>query len=159
MYSLNYLENLYKQYTVKAMKHAYEDAIISHHYNGVYTAMHMAALTSMAYSYDDTRLLVEDSKNYIPQNTLTAYIYEKTMQAAQNHSDAVSAFSSLSSILARYHWVHALPNFSIILLSLYYCNNKFGEALYLCGALGLDVDSTAVEVGSVLGIMFPEQIH
>ena len=141
-----------------AMKAAYEDSTISHHYNGVYTAMYLAAITSLAYVYKDTKELVLQTEKYIPQDTLTHDIYKKTILAAKSSSCAISSFELLQDDIKHYHWVHTIPNFAIVILALYFSENNFEKALLICGQLGLDVDSTAVEVGAIMGIMFPDQI-
>ncbi|MGL5722424.1 MAG: ADP-ribosylglycohydrolase family protein [Brevinema sp.] len=143
----------------RAMHAAYEDAIISHHYNGVYAATHIAAVTALAYTYQDTRSLIVDSQSCVPKGTLIEALFTKTLRLAEETSCPIKAFTAMHEDLQYYHWVHALPNFVIVVLALYFCENNFSKALHICGQLGLDVDSTAVEVCAILGIMFPNQIE
>ncbi len=143
---------------LKAAHYAYLDGIVSHEKNGIYGEIHSAVLTSLAFLYDDTKVILEKSRQFIPENSQFAYYFDLAFSAAQKYDDHLSAWASLEDELKTFNWIHTYPNMVAVVLSLSYCENNFDKAMRILADCGMDVDCNAGEVGSIIGAMNPELI-
>ncbi|GAA4652618.1 hypothetical protein GCM10023116_49020 [Kistimonas scapharcae] len=140
----------------RAAELAYRDSVISHEKNGVYGGIHAAVLTSLAFIMDDARAVVRASRGYIPDNTLFAHLFDRTVELSEQYGDHREVWQSMKqNELRTYNWIHTFPNMVAVVLSLWFCDNNFTRAMRILGDCGEDVDCNAGEVGTVLGVMNP----
>lgn len=136
-----------------AARLAYEDSIISHTKNGVYAGIHSAVLSSLAFCFHDTVKILEESRKYIPDETMFAHFFDITMETCRYSKDHIEAWEKVEPKIRIFHWIHAIPNMVAVVMSLYYCHNELGKCFRILGDLGLDVDCNGGEAGTVLGIL------
>lgn len=140
---------------LKAARLAYEDSRVSHHLNGVYGGIHAAVLTSLAFTSNDPKEVVEESLKYIPKGTEFHWILERAIQRAKQHKSSAAAWNSAQDELKTYNWIHAYPNMVANVTALWFCEGDMTKAFRILAGCGLDVDCNAGTVGSVLGVMHP----
>lgn len=144
---------------LEAARYAYLDGIVSHEKNGVYGEIHSAVLTSLAFIYDDTREILEKSREFIPEGSQFVHYFDLALEAAREVSrkgdNHLAAWQAMEDELKRYNWIHIYPNMVAVVNSLWYCENDFGRAMRILADCGMDVDCNAGEVGSVIGVMNP----
>jgi len=138
---------------VKAAHLAWLDGRVSHTGNGIYAGIHSAAMTSLAFTIDDPRELLLESRNCIPSDTLFLYYFDIAIKTVKNSSDHLEAWGKIEPVIKPYHWIHAIPNMMAVVLSLWFGEKDMTRSFRILGECGLDVDCNAGEVGTILGVM------
>ena len=140
---------------MRAAEIAWMDSSVSHEANGIYGGIHSAVLSSLAFVCRNAREVLEESRNYIPDGTEFAHLFDITLDSVQRHASHIESWESLQDHMKTYNWIHVYPNMMAVMHSLWYCRDDIGRAFRILGDCGADVDCNAGEVGSVLGILNP----
>ena len=129
-----------------------------------------ALMYSLAYEYDDTKVIMEKAFNYLPHSNMLYEMYQyvkscyEADKAASKDLDKAWRNTCLG-VANRYALVmnHCGDNdrvgYSInacagmIFTALFYGENDFRQSLKIVSLCGLDGDCTAATVGGLLGIM------
>ena len=56
----------------------------------------------------------------------------------------------------QYHWVHTFPNAAMAVIGLLFGKGDFEETLRITALCGLDADTTASQVGALMGVIVGE---
>ncbi|MCL2362391.1 MAG: ADP-ribosylglycohydrolase family protein [Defluviitaleaceae bacterium] len=156
-----------------AVQYAYEDGIVDHSHEGVYSEIFCAALQSAAFcknSTDDMEELIQIGLSYIPTDC----------GVAKGVAVALEAYhSGLTWLEARKKVLNAVPgsfgvafqppiekdvpigplgwdapgNIGIVVIGLMYGEGDFGKSICIATGCGEDTDCTAGTVGATLGII------
>lgn len=140
---------------MEAARLAYTDSLVSHADNGAYGGMFAAVLTSLAFTINDTKKIIEEAINYIPQNSEYKHIIDQVLKICHSESDPKTAWRLISPIFEKYNWIHAYPNIAGVIYALWYGENDFTETMALLAHAGNDVDCSAGLAGTVLGVINP----
>jgi ADP-ribosylglycohydrolase len=145
----------------KAGKYAQMAGSVSHDGNGVYGAVFVAALISLAFSSSDIPEMIEKALELIPADSE----YTKVVKSVRNFymsnpntklDDWRACRDFLKSDFGydRYPGVcHIIPNSGVIALALYYGNGDFSRTIEIATMSGWDTDCNAGNVGTILGVM------
>lgn len=136
-----------------AARLAVMDGVVSHALNGVYGELFAAVLTSMAFTADDPKALIQSALPYLPQRSEYMSVVRETLDVLAEKDSPEKAWPVLDQRLIKYNWIHAYPNIAADLLALWYGEGDFTETMSLLALAGNDVDCNAGLVGNLLGIM------
>lgn len=132
---------------------SYRDAILSHRKNGIYGEMLAAAMIARALVARGVEEILHAGLAVVPPASRLATAVE---QVIGWHSEDISWEVCLQRILDTYphhHWIHVLPNAAIVAMALLYSEGDFGRAITVTVMGGLDTDSNAATVGSIMGAL------
>ena len=135
-----------------AAKLAFLDSQISHSGNGIYGGIHSAVLTSLAFMYDDIRVVIKKSLDYIPDNTEFKEVVEKTIKWCETYDRWEDVCTQVEEYFKRYNWIHLYPNTASVITSLWFGNGDFDKTMKIVASFGFDVDCNAGEIGTILGV-------
>ena len=156
----------------KAVRYAFEDAIVDHSHEGVYAEIFCAAVESAAFAESDMLKLIEIGLSYIPgdcgvargvKNVLDSYNSGLTWQEARINllRTVPGSFGALGTLpedmdkdvpVGSIGW-DAPSNIGIIIIGWCYGEGDFGRSLCIAANCGEDADCTAGTLGSILGII------
>ena len=137
-----------------AVKYAIMDATVDHGINeGTYAEMYTAALESLAYVYDDLRLIIDKALSYIPKDSLVAQTVRKAIECYDNGVDYREAREQIVEFTKDLGWFQAPNNLGFVTIGLMYGEGDFKKSMLCAVNCGDDTDCTAGTVGAILGIM------
>jgi ADP-ribosylglycohydrolase len=139
----------------EAARLAHIDGVVSHSANGLYGEMYAAALTALAFMYDDPCKIVIKGLDYLPQNSEYITLQKKVVSILENNKNAEKAWTTIKPIYEHYNWIHAYPNAAADVFALWYGGSDFSETMSLLAYAGNDVDCNAGLVGTILGVISP----
>ena len=145
----------------KAAEYAKMAASVGHDGNGIYGAVFVTALISMAFSMKDIPEMIEKALELIPNDSE----YTRVVKAVRdfylsNSHEGVDDWRACIDFLIsdfgydRYPGVcHIIPNSGVIALALYYGKGDFARTIEIATMSGWDTDCNAGNVGTILGVM------
>jgi ADP-ribosylglycohydrolase len=155
-----------------AVRYAYEDAIVDHADEGVYSTVFTAALESAAFVESDIKKLIEIALTYIPEDCLTAKAVRLVMDAysaGKSWKEARAAlfleypgtfgvtyvkYNELSSEFPNGDPGMDAPNsMGIVTIGLLFGEGDFAKAICTTVNCGEDTDCTAATIGAIYGIV------
>lgn len=155
-----------------AVRYAYEDAIVDHADEGVYSTVFCAAVESAAFVESDINKLIETGLSYIPKDCLTAKAiklvidcYNKGLTWEEARSELFKMYpgtfgvtyvkcDELSDEFPLGEPGMDAPNsIGIIIIGLLYGEDDFENSLCITVNCGEDTDCTAATVGAIIGII------
>lgn len=154
----------------KAVRYAYEDAIVDHAGEGVYGEVFCAAVESAAFVESDKNKLIDIGLSYIPQNCLLAKGINLVRECYKNGLTYLEARERLMNEVPGSFGVQgtkrgitedfpvnpgcdAPNNISIAVIGWLYGEDDFGKSLCIAVNCGEDTDCTAATLGAILGIV------
>lgn len=145
----------------KAAEYASMAASVSHDGNGIYGAVFIAALISMAFSSSDIPFIIEKALELIPVDSEYTRVVKAVRDFYRSNSNtepddwrACRDFLSSDFGYDRYPGVcHIIPNSGVIALALYYGKGDFSRTIEIATMCGWDTDCNAGNVGTILGVM------
>jgi ADP-ribosylglycohydrolase len=154
-----------------AVRYAYEDAIVDHSHEGVYSEIFCAAVESAAFVESDKYKLIDIGLSYIPENcgvtkgiktAIECYKSGMSWQDARikllNSVPGTVGLWALERITeteipdGEIGW-DAPSNIGIIVLGWLYGEDDFGKSICIAVGCGEDADCTAATLGSIFGII------
>jgi ADP-ribosylglycohydrolase len=134
-----------------AARMAWVDARLSHTANGVYAAMFMAAAHAASLWASTPAECADAGASVVPRESRLA---EALAFAKGLNGDWESRVDAIDERYGDYHWVHAINNTALVAAALH-AFDDFSSAI--CGVVqgGLDTDTNAAAVGSILGALRP----
>jgi len=138
---------------LEAARLAYIDGVVSHAANGVYGGIAAAVMTSLAFVRSDVRQVLEETAGFIPQRSEYAAVYAEALDIVKNENTPAEAWCRLDTRLERYNWIHAYPNITAVIVSLWFGQGDMTESFRLLAKCGMDVDCSGGLAGTVLGVM------
>lgn len=142
----------------EAAHFAYADSIVSHSGNGVYGGMHSAALTSLAFVFEDPQKIVLESLKYVPARSEFAHVLRRTIDWCKSSSSWREVRESVEEEFKNYNWIHVYPNACCVITALWFGEADFDKTMEIVLKMGFDVDCNAGEVGTVLGVILGSRI-
>lgn len=138
---------------LKAAKMAFNDASLSHERNGVYSAMYVAALISLAYVEKDVRTLVERAKTIVPAKSREREAIDFAISVADKYDDFTDVAEAIWTKFEKYSWIHSLNNDSLLTAALLWSKGDFEKGITSAVVGALDTDCNGASVGCILGVM------
>ncbi|MCM8767654.1 MAG: ADP-ribosylglycohydrolase family protein [Candidatus Omnitrophica bacterium] len=140
----------------KGIELAYKDASVTHIKNGVYGAIFITSMISIAFFETDVLKIVEYGLNYIPQRSRLA---QEVKEIIEYRKKGLS-YEKVSEIIHQkwdeknpHHWCHAISNTQIVSIGLLWGNGDFGESICKAVEIGFDTDCNGATVGSIMGVI------
>lgn len=144
---------------VAAADEAWRDAVLTHTANGVYGAMFAAATIARAAGGDtDVHECLAAGLAVLPSGSRLAAAVRFGVAAARaeptgtpgGFADVVDA---LHSAYGGHHWVHVVPNASLLAAALTHADGDFTGSITRVVSGGWDTDSNGATAGSVAGLL------
>lgn len=139
----------------RAIKMAWEDAIITHIKNGIYGEIWVAVLISMAPFFNNPLSLVENSLNFIPVKSRLRKELEEILSLYKRgikYEDVVENLHEKWNEKDSHHWCHVISNAKIVCIGLLWGEDDFVNSVTKAVMCGFDTDCNGATVGSVIGI-------
>lgn len=138
-----------------AAEMAWRDSVISHSKNGVYGAMYVAALLSVAAVAMPLRDKVAAALACVPPRSR---LHERLAEVLRLH-DAGQSFEDIAQMVHRafdeadfFDWCHTLPNAMLVTAAVLEYGEQFDEAVAAIIQAGFDTDCNGATVGSFVGL-------
>jgi ADP-ribosylglycohydrolase len=132
---------------------AWRDASVSHTRNGLYGAMFVAAMASVAVVADDVESVLDAGVSVVPPRSRMAEAIALGRGLGRAGLDPTEAYARLEDAFAGMHWVHALNNTALVSYALTAGAGDFDRAICLTVMGGWDTDSSGATVGAVMGAL------
>ncbi len=138
-----------------AAEMAFRDASVSHVKNGIYGAMFVAAMLSVAAVTGNIEEIIEGGLAQIPS---TSRLYENIRELLTAYRGGLSEQDWVKQLHARYnevyghYWAHTISNANIVTAALLYGKGDYGRSVCIAVENGFDTDCNAATVGSILGM-------
>ena len=133
---------------------AFRDASCTHTKNGIYGELLAAAMISAAFSTSDVDEVVRIGLQAIPEQSRLAEAVGSVIEWHAEHESWERTWAEVARVYGHYDSTHTIPNVCWIVLGLLYGEGDFEKSVTTTVMCGMDTDSTAATVGSVLGTMY-----
>lgn len=139
-----------------AARFAKEAASVTHDGNGIYGGIFVAACISYAFVEQDIRKIIEKGLSYIPDDSEYTKVVRAVMDFHDSHPE--NWRDCFRYIYDNYGYdkypgnCHIIPNIAVMILSLLYGENDFGETLCICNMCGWDTDCNVGNVAALMGV-------
>ncbi len=135
----------------RAAKLAWRDACVSHTRNGLYGAMAVAAMCSLATVTSSIDEVLDAGLAVVPPRSRMA----RSLSYGRSLADLepTAAYEAMEAEFAGMHWVHALNNSALVAYALGASGGDFDRAICLTVMGGWDTDSNGATVGSIAGAL------
>ncbi|HOK57056.1 MAG TPA: ADP-ribosylglycohydrolase family protein [bacterium] len=141
----------------KGVELAYKDASVTHIKNGVYGAMFITAMISIAFYEKDIKKIVKNALSFIPQKSRLAEGIEEILNYKEknlSYEEVVNIIHNKWNEKNPHHWCHVISNAQIVVIGLLWGNKDFGDSVCKAVNAGFDTDCNGATVGSILGVLF-----
>lgn len=140
-----------------AARRAHRDAAVSHTRNGLYCAMALAAMGSVAVVRTPDRPGVDDVLDaglaVVPPRSAAAAALVLGRRLATDGLAPQEAYPVLERAYPDLHWVHALNNTALVAYALAHGRGAFDTSVCAVVAGGWDTDSNGASVGGIAGAL------
>ncbi|HNR96814.1 MAG TPA: ADP-ribosylglycohydrolase family protein [Anaerolineae bacterium] len=145
-----------------ACRFAALDAVISHRGNGIYGALFVAALVSLAFVQRDLSDLVRAALAFVPPRSRLAALLKRSFTwraQCATWEAALEAYQReyAAYAVAPYSHAHVFPCLATALIALFYGRGDLGQSLLIAASSGGDTDFAPALVGAVLGLWAGER--
>lgn len=157
----------------KAVELAYEDAIVDHADEGVYSEIFCAAMQSAAFAESDFKTLIDIGLSYIPEDCATALAVKTVLDCYNNGLDWKAArkkvLQAVPGTFGMYEGYEdrepeedipvgepgfdAPSNIGLMVVGMIYGEGDFSKSVCIAVNCGEDADCTAGTIGAMLGII------
>ena len=137
----------------RAAELAWQDARLSHVKNGIYGEMAIAAMIAAAFVTEDPQDVVAAGLSVISPTSRLAEAIRFSRDVAAMLDDYEQAVDRLYERYRHYHWVHTIPNATIVVLALLRARGDYEKAIGYAVMGGWDTDCNGATVGSIMGTM------
>lgn len=141
-----------------AAKLAREDACVDHDGEGIYAAVFLAALQSLAFLETDTTTLLDAAIAFIPTDCRVALAIQDTREWWAQTGDWRVIRERILQNHANENFTDVAPNLAFTVLGWLAGKGDFGQAICIAVNCGLDTDCTGATLGALLGILDPQAI-
>ncbi len=135
----------------KAAELCFNDAYLTHRFDGIYGEMLFGAAIAAAFGVDDSIEAIKIGLNEIPVNSM---LYGDITWALNNLENVKTYEDARKLVDERFkgqHSVHTNNNACLIVFALHIGKNDVEKSITNAVAMGLDNDCTAATVGSITG--------
>jgi len=134
-----------------AAEFAFRDAILSHYREGVDGEIYTAAAVSLAFRKLPVDQLLREALRYVPASSPIAETVEQTMDWCRQYGDWRPVIEKIEGAMARFHWIHALPNLACAVCGLILGEGEFESTILTTLACGYDTDCSTGQAGALAG--------
>lgn len=143
-----------------AAEMAWRDAAVSHTRNGIYGAMFVAAMASVAVTGAGVEEVLDAGAAAVPARSRLAEAIRFGRELGSSGIEFTEAYAALEQRYSDLHWVHSINNTALVAYALTAAGGDFSRAICLTVMGGWDTDSNGATVGAVMGaIVGPEGIE
>lgn len=140
-----------------ACRYALRDAVISHQANGIYGALFVAALVSLAFVQRDIADLIRTALHFVPSRSRLAELVPRAFRwqsQCATWREALAHYQQEYATYATtpYAHAHVFPCLASALLALLYGNADLTQSLCIATMCGGDTDFAPALVGAILGV-------
>ena len=140
-----------------ACQYAARDAAISHRGNGIYGALFVAALISIAFVQHDLPELVRSALAFVPPRSRLAELIKRCFAwraQCANWEDALERYQREYAAYGTtpYSYAHVFPCLAAALLALFYGAGDLGQSMIVGASIGGDTDFAPALAGAILGL-------
>lgn len=139
-----------------AKKLAAKMSSITHDLDGINGGIFVAVMISLAYQYNDARVIIEKALEYLDGESN----YKKCVEdVIAIYDSGLSLEAARQLILDKYSYAkyegvcHIIPNTAMMIWSMLYGENDFTKTLCILCESGWDTDCNAGNVGSIMGLI------
>ncbi|WP_307794101.1 ADP-ribosylglycohydrolase family protein [Actinacidiphila bryophytorum] len=142
-----------------AADQVWRDAVLTHTANGVYGAMFAAAMVAAAAGGDrDVHGCLAAGLAVVPSRSRLARAVRFGRDTARGERTRTAAgfadvVDTLHAAYGDHHWVHVLPNASLLAAALTHADGDFSGSITRVVSGGWDTDSNGATAGSVAGLL------
>lgn len=136
-----------------AAEWAWRDASVSHTRNGLYGAMFVAGMASVAVLGGAVEEVLDAGASVVPPGSRAATAISTGRRLAAEDRPPADAYAVLEEQYAGLHWVHALNNTALVAYALAAGRGDFDRSICTVVAGGWDTDSNGATVGAVTGAL------
>ena len=157
----------------RAVRYAYEDAIVDHADEGVFAEAFCTAMESAAFFESDVNKLIEIGLSYIPNDSavygavvLSKTMYEQGKTVEEIRKSLLTTYPSYFGIFNKHPWevkeeyplgdnlgLDAPVQIGIIVAALLFGQGDFEKTIITAVHCGEDADCTAATAGAIIGII------
>ncbi|MBQ7033903.1 MAG: ADP-ribosylglycohydrolase family protein [Clostridia bacterium] len=137
---------------------AREDACTDHTGDGIYAEMFLAAVESAAFVEDDLEKLVQTGLSFVDEKSKLYSVFSDVLRLYKETNDVLAVRSYILDTYPSDNFTDVTINISFVLLALIASDGSFDKAICTAVSLGYDADCTGATVGSIFGIMKPDDI-
>ncbi|OYO21377.1 hypothetical protein CGZ93_10555 [Enemella dayhoffiae] len=143
-----------------AAEMAFRDASVSHTRNGIYGAMFVAAMASLAVTGASVEQVLDAGEAVVPPRSRLRAAIRFGRELAERGVGYAEAYPELERAYGHVHWVHSLNNSALVAYALTSSDGDFSTAICRTVMGGWDTDSNGATVGAVMGaVVGPEGIE
>ena len=107
-------------YPEKAAELAFHDASISHHKNGIYGEMFVAAMIAAAFVHKSAASILAAGLAEIPSNSRLAEAIRKTIAWCEEELDWIHVWEKINETFGHYDSVHTINNAALVVMGVWY---------------------------------------
>ncbi|TFH10918.1 MAG: ADP-ribosylglycohydrolase family protein [Candidatus Atribacteria bacterium] len=134
-----------------AAQYSFRDATISHYREGLHGEIYAAALISLAFANPPIEDLLRQGLVFVPQDSPFTAVVEQTIESCHRYGEWEGVAKAIERDLARYHWIHTLPNIACVVAGLILGEGDFERTVLTTLACGYDTDCTVGQAAALLG--------
>jgi ADP-ribosylglycohydrolase len=136
-----------------AARFAFRDATISHYREGLHGEIYAAALISLAFANPPIEDLLRQALAFVPQNSPFTTVVEQTIELCHSYGEREGVAQAIERNMARYHWIHTLPNIACVIAGLILGEGDFEKTILTTLACGYDTDCSVGQAAALLGTL------
>ena len=134
-----------------AAQYAFRDATISHYREGLHGEIYAAVLISLAFADIPIEDLLRQALAFVPQKSPLTTVVEQTIQSCHHYGGWERVAQAIERDMARYHWIHTLPNIACAIAGLILGEGDFERTILTTLACGYDTDCSVGQAAALLG--------
>jgi len=136
-----------------AAQYAFRDAAISHYREGLHGEIYAAVLVSLAFANLPIENLLRQALAFVPPNSPFTTVVEQTIQSCHRYGEWEGVARAIERDMARYHWIHTLPNIACVIAGLILGKRDFERTILTTLACGYDTDCSVGQAAALLGTL------
>jgi ADP-ribosylglycohydrolase len=141
-----------------AGKYAYEDACVDHAGDGIWAAVFLASLESLAFVETDPDKLLAGAVAQLPETSLVRRAVGDTRRWWLECKDCSAVRERILTRYGHENFTDVTMNMAFTVLGWLAGDGDFSRAICIATNCGKDTDCTAATVGALMGILNPEGI-
>ena len=137
---------------------AWQDASCDHTGEGLYAALFLAVVQSMAFVESDADALIEHGLAAIPADCEVSQAIRLAVESWRETGDRISALARLEAEHGNQNFTDVPMNLAIITLGWLAGEDDFGRSILAAVNCEYDTDCTGASLGAILGLIEPDSI-
>ncbi|MFH5877308.1 ADP-ribosylglycohydrolase family protein [Arthrobacter sp. NA-172] len=139
----------------RAAAYAYEDACFDHSGDGIWAAVFMAALQSLAFVESDVDVLLDRASELLPVTSKIRQVVQDTRAWVAENESWHDVLGLINAKYANGDFTDTRPNTGYVVLGFLASGGDFEKAILITNGCGGDTDSSTASLGALLAIMEP----